>query len=159
MTTVEELPALLQRTERSLRDRGVPDEAVAEFRAARGRVFRRGPKLQPLARVRRIGVLLLGEDGAVYGVGRVTRAVAPGHANNQAVSAEERRDMRRAAFEGAFEPGDVVNYDVVPVDLNEPAEPFAVRDGAVFIRWRPGGDDASLMPIAHYLEDRVGLLP
>ncbi|NQX28509.1 hypothetical protein HQQ81_14270 [Microbacteriaceae bacterium VKM Ac-2854] len=158
MTAVGELPALLQRTERLLRERGVADEAVAEFRESRGRIFRRGPKLQPLGRVRRLGVLLFGEDGAVYGIGRVTRAVAPGHVNNQAVSAEERRDMRRAAFEGAFETGDVVNYDVVPLDPADPTEPLAVRDGAVLIRWRPGADASTLMPIARYLDDRLELL-
>jgi hypothetical protein len=159
VTAVEELPALLQRTERMLRERGVADEAVAEFREAHGRLFRRSSKLRPLGRVRRLGVLLFGEDGAVYGVGHVTRAVAPGHANNQAASAEERRDLRRAAFEGAFETGDVVNYDVVPLDPENPTEPLAVIDGAVFIRWRPGTDASTLMPIARYLDDRLELLP
>lgn len=159
MTTVEELPALLRTTERLLRERGIADEAVAEFRAARGRIIRRGPALKPLGRVRRLGVLLFGEDGAVYGVGRVTRAVAPGHANNQAASAEARRDLRRAAFEGAFETGDVVNYDVIPLDPAQPTEPLTARDGEVFIRWRPGTEEGTLMPIARYLDDRLALLP
>lgn len=160
MTSPAELPALLARTVETLVSRGAQDEAIAEYHRTRGRFsLRRGPYMKPVGRAWRLGVLLLGTDGSVAGIGKVTRAVEPGHANNQALSAEERRDVRRAAHDAAFPDGEVVNYDVVPLDRELLGEPLVERDGAVFVRWRPGRGDDALMPIAAYIDDRLSLLP
>jgi hypothetical protein len=80
-----------------------------------------------------------------------------------AVSTEERREVRGAAFRGPFPPGSSVNYDapVIPLTaeaLRDATGPLLLRDDAVRVRWsRSAGDDAA-RDLEPYLAERVGLL-
>lgn len=141
---------------------GARDEALAEYVIPK-RVLgiQRAPQMVPRGRVWRLGVVLLSPDGTLYATGEVTRAVEPKHPNNQAVSQEVRREHQIAAFKGAFEHGETVNYDAVPIDLGaldrgEPSWPLFVHDGAVLVRWSPASGASA--PLDRYLSDRVGLL-
>lgn len=147
-----------------LRRRGVPDQAVAELRTPRAILgFRRKPVMAPVARAWRLGVLLIDHDGGLLAIGSVTRAVAPLHANNQSESQEARREIRRAAFDGPFDEGEIVNYGCRPLSIDAAGleagqEPLALRGEDVMIRWAPGLGEQGLMPVARYLRERLELL-
>ena len=141
---------------------GVPDEAVAAFEPAARRfgVLRRA-RLRPLGRVWRLGVLLLAADGSVRATGAVTRAVAPGHPGHMAVSAEERREVRAAAFRGPFPAGSTVNVDAPPIELSPDGlrdGPLLLRDGRVLVRWSLSAGDGAARDLEAYLGERVALL-
>jgi hypothetical protein len=119
--------------------------------------------MQPLGRVWRLGVVLLTPDGELLATGGITRAVEPGHPGHVALSVEDRREHRAAAFRGPFARGETVNYDAVPIPLTAEAlrtgaGPLLLRDGRVLVRWSASlGDDAAV-PFAPYLTERVDLL-
>jgi hypothetical protein len=143
---------------------GVADEAVAEFEPSTRRFgIPRKARLRPVGRAWRLGVLLLAADGGVRATGSVTRAVAPGHPGHMAVSTEERREVRAAAYQGPFPPGSTVNYDAPVLALTAEAlrdapGPLLLRDGRVVVRWSlSAGDDAAL-DLDAYLAERVALL-
>lgn len=143
---------------------GARDEALAEYVPER-RVLGvpRKPVLKPLGRVWRLGVFLLGADGALYETGAATRALEPGRPAYQSASAEQRREYRAAATRGRFPHGETVNFDAVPVVL----EADALRDSAgrlflradrPLVRWNATAGDADAVELGAYLADRVELL-
>lgn len=144
---------------------GARDEALAEYVPER-RVLGvpRKPVLKSLGRVWRLGVFLLGPDGALYETGSATRALEPGRPAYQSASAELRREYRAAATRGRFPHGETVNFDAVPVVL----EGAALRDsagrlflgsgGQALVRWNATAGDADAVELASYLADRVELL-
>ena len=98
--------ALLAAAADRLREGRAPDEALAEFEPARRRLgVMRKPRMRPLGRVWRLGVLLLEPGGGVRATGGITRAVPPGHVRYAAVSIEARREVRAAAHRGPFPEG------------------------------------------------------
>ncbi len=155
---------LVQRTAAELGAAGARDEALAEFVPAhRVLLIDRPARMRPLGRVWRLGVVLLAADGSLRATGGITRAVEPGHPGHMAVSVEDRREHRAAAFRGPFARGETVNYDAVPIPLEAEAlrtgaGPLLLRDGRVLVRWSASlGDDAAA-PFAPYLAERVELL-
>jgi hypothetical protein len=125
---------------------GARTEALAEYEPP-GRVLliRRAERLRPVARVWRLGVLLLGAGihgvdarragvrgtdvlGAtvlsadapplLYATGSITRSHEPGRPTYQAESAERRRQLRVAAYRGHFAPGESVNFGAAPIALD-----------------------------------------
>lgn len=164
-----DLAALLASTVETLTGRGARDEAIANLVPARRRLLiKRAPTMVPVDRAWRLGVLLLDRQSRLYATGSVTRAVAPGRAAYQSLSAEARRADRAAAFQGQFPVGEVVNYDVTPLDL-DPASLAAgqgplslVDDGSgprILVQWNPTPGHAGRTPLDAYLADRVDLLP
>ncbi|KZX22439.1 hypothetical protein [Rathayibacter tanaceti] len=159
-----DLASLLSEVSAELSARGVADQALAELRTPRPVLgFRRKPVMAPVARAWRLGVVLLGHDGELAATGSVTRAVAPLHANNQSESQEARREIRRAAFDGPFREGEIVNYgwrrlatDAAALERGQ--EPLVLRGGDVLVRWAAGLGDQGLMPLRRYLADRLDLL-
>lgn len=156
--------ALVRRTAAELAAAGARDEALAEFVPAhRVLLLDRSARMQPLGRVWRLGVVLLAADGSLRATGGITRAVEPGHPGHMAVSVEDRREHRAAAFRGPFARGETVNYDAAPIPLEVEAlttgrGPLLLRDGRVLVRWSASlGDDAAA-PFAPYLVERVDLL-
>jgi hypothetical protein len=155
---------LLDRTVAALVAADARDEALAVLQPARRvLLIMRGPAMAPAGRVWRLGVLLLSRDGRLYATGSVTRALEPKHANNQAVSAELRREIQRAAFNGPFSSGETVNYDATELALDPAAlaagsGPLSIRDGRVVVRWNSTHDDPSAIDLETYLADRVELL-
>lgn len=158
------LQELLAQTVVELELRGVPDQALAELRRPRAILgFRRAPVMAPVTRAWRLGVLLLGHDGDVFATGSVTRSVAPLHANNQSESQEARREIRKAAFDGPFQEGEIVNHGwrrlAIDADsLADGQEPLSLRGDRVVVRWAPGLGELGLMPLERYLADRLDLL-
>ncbi|GAA1508155.1 hypothetical protein BJ978_001303 [Agromyces terreus] len=122
----------------------------------------RAARMTAVAEVWRLGVLLLADDGALHGTGRVVRAERAARRSVTADSVAEQRALRAAAVKGGIAEGATVNFDTRPVDLDEldasaASGPLVVRDGAVLVRWSPSMPDA-LSPLEQYLADRVGLL-
>lgn len=158
------LQELLAQTVVELELRGVPDQALAELRRPRAILgFRRAPVMAPVTRAWRLGVLLLGHDGDVFATGSVTRSVAPLHANNQSESQEARREIRKAAFDGPFQEGEIVNHgwrrlSIDAESLAAGQEPLSLRGDRVVVRWAPGLGEQGLMPLERYLADRLDLL-
>lgn len=155
---------LVRRTAAQLAAAGARDEALAEFVPARRMLLLDRPaRMQPIGRVWRLGVVLLASDGSLRATGGITRAVEPGHPGHMAVSVEDRREHRAAAFRGPFARGETVNYDAVPIRL-EPAAlqegpgPLLLRDGQVLVRWSVSLPDDAAAPFAPYLTERVELL-
>jgi len=141
-------------------------EALAELHTPR-RIgpFRRAPRFVPVGEVWRLGVLLLlaadpigGER--LFATGSVTRARDPRHPNFTSVSGEERRELREAARRAGFAAGETVNFEAMPLPLDDPLEsvgPIVLRDDRLFVRWNalsPG----SVALFDTYLRDRVELL-
>lgn len=127
--------------------------------------LRRAPKFVAGREVWRLGVLLLSADphadGQLFATGSVTRAREPRHPNFTSVSGEERREVREAARKAGFEPGETVNYDAVPLPLDDAlgtAGPLVRRDGALFVSWDASRASDTLVPFADYLAERAELL-
>ncbi len=158
------LRAALADVVRRLTAAGARTEALGAFERRRSILgVRRGPVLVPLGRVWRLGVLLLDAQGGLHEVGAVTRAIDPGRVTNQSPRAEERRDYRRAAFQGKFERGDTVNYDTTPIALDAESLRGAggllsVEGDTVLVRWSKLPGAGGLTPLIPYLLERADLL-
>ena len=161
---VDRAKRLLREAADRLAAAGIADEAVAEFEPATRRLgIPRRARLRPVGRGWRLGVLLLEADGTVRATGSVTRAVPPGHPGHMAVSTEERREVRGAAFRGPFPQGSTVNYDAPVIPLSPEAlegatGPLLLRDDAVRVRWSLSAGDDAARDLEPYLAERVGLL-
>jgi hypothetical protein len=161
---VAALRAALGDVVRRLTEAGARTEALGEFQQKRSILgIRRGPVLVPISRVWRLGVLLLDAQGGLHEVGAVTRAVDPGRVTNQSPRAEERRDYRRAAYQGKFERGDTVNYDTTPIALDAASLRagsglLSLVGGEVLVRWNKQPGAAGLTPVGPYLSERAALL-
>ena len=161
---VDDVRALAARTAASLTADGARDEALADFVPARRVLgFQRQPAMAPRGRVWRLGVFLLSADGSLHATGAITRAVEPGHPGHVAVSSEERRAQRAAAFRGPFERGETVNFGTAPIELSPEAlrdadGPLFVRGGRALVRWNAALDDDAAADFATYLAERADLL-
>lgn len=164
MTAPDHFAAALREAAASLRSAGIPDEALATFRPEQAvlRIFTRPSKLTPLARVWRLGVFLLGTDGALFDTGSTTRAVPPGRAGYQSISAEERRDVRAAAYRGPFPEGSVVHHSAAPIALDDSLRdapgPLFLHGDALLVRWADFVDIDGAVPAERYLAERLDLL-
>jgi hypothetical protein len=154
----------LRRAADELASANARDEALARFVPARRvLLFTKEPVMEPVGRVWRLGVLLLDRGAGLYATGSITRSIEPGRAAYQSVSAEVRRGYRAAAFRSHFEPGETVNYDASPIELDAGAlrsgsGPLFIRDGGAWVRWSLSAPADSAAEFGQYLADRVGLL-
>lgn len=146
-----------------LRDAGARTEVLAEYEPAR-RVLGipRAPRLRPIARVWRLGVLVLDEQGALYEAGRVVRAERPARRSITANAVAEHRAYRAAAVKGGIAEGETVVFDARPIALDpaalaDDAADVQLRDGVVSVRWSPAQANA-LVPLDRYLAERADLL-
>jgi hypothetical protein len=163
---------------------GARTEALAEYEPP-GRVLLipRAERLRPVARVWRLGVLLLGAGihgvdarradvlGAtvlsadapplLYATGSITRSHEPGRPTYQAESAERRRQLRVAAYRGHFAPGESVNYGAAPIALDASlvgaSGVLTIGNGRALVRWNTA-DPYVTTDFDAYLADRVALL-
>lgn len=140
------------------------DEALATFVAPRRVLFfTKDAVMVPVGRVWRLGVFLLGRDGTLCETGATTRAVEPGRAGYQSLSAESRRGYRAAALKGPFARGETVNFDAAVIDL-EPGSlrastgPLFLRGDRAMVRWNASAGDDAAIDFDAYLADRVSLL-
>ncbi len=162
--TVVAVRESLDRARGRLAEAGARDEALAEFVPARRvMLITREPTMVPVARVWRLGVLLLGVTDGLWATGTITRVLEPGRPAYQSESAERRRAYRAAAVRGHFPKGDTVNFDARPIELDVAAlagfsGPLVLDGNRVLVRWNAALDPASATPLDEYLDDRVGLL-
>lgn len=147
---------------RLLTDAEARDEALAVL-LPRRRTFGipREPVLRPAGRVWRLGVLLLGRDGALYATGQLVRATPPGRTQYVSVSAETRRAYRAAAERGHFRDGETVDFDAPELELTVPAlragtGPLLLREGVLLVRW--SASSGQTVGFLDYLAERVDLL-
>lgn len=152
---------LLQAAAR-LQAAGVRDEALAEVYTPRGiPLVKRAPAMRPIGRAWRLGVVLLSVDGRLFTAAESTRAVEPKWFNHRSAEVEHRRVAQQAAHRGPFAEGDVVNFEVVELALDEASlrtgsGPLSIVDDVVMLRW--AGHDLGLTRLDVYLGDRVSLL-
>ena len=155
------LAAILGHTVTWLSEHGARTELLARLRRRRGLLgLTGGSSLVPQARAWRLGVLLLDVDGRLYTGGTVTRSVEPRHPNYQSVSGEERRELRRMAFESGLPAGEVVTVDPeeLPLDRDSLARgsgPLSLDGDRVVVSWAPGQRSVDL---SRYLDERARLL-
>jgi hypothetical protein len=140
----------------------VATETLAVYRPAhRTLLIPRPGSFATVGPVWRLGVLLLGADGALFATGAVTRARDPKHPNYTSVSGEERRELREAARRAGFGTRDTVDFDADPLPLDDSLGtigPLVLRDGALTVSWNASRSPESLRPFADYLRERVELL-
>lgn len=147
--------AITRLTEAGARDEGLgletPPRRVFGL-PLRARIRREG-------RVWRLGVVLLGPDGALFATGDTLRAHAEVRRGYTAESARMRAARSAAARRGGFAEGETVNVGWVRIDLAHPeAGVLRVRDdGVPQVRWNPRDADA-WTDLAPYLHDRIELL-
>jgi hypothetical protein len=158
-----ELPEVLALTVGRLTAAGIHDESLAVVKHSRGVLgLGASDSFVPFGRAWRLGVLLLGRDGSLYATGEVTRAVQPGRAAvNRSAAGEQRRAIRAMAARGNFARGEVVNYNWEPIALDEKSLGsvsgiVSTRNELVSVRIGPG--ELGIVPLEHYLEDRVSIL-
>jgi hypothetical protein len=156
--------AVLDRAVRRLSEAGARDEALAMFvEPRRVLLFTKDATMVPIGRVWRLGVLLLDRSGGLYATGSITRAVEPGRAAYQSLSAESRREYRAAAFRGPFDRGETVNFDApaIPLtsaELRSSTGPLFLRGDQPMVRWNTSPGDDAAVELDAYLADRVELL-
>ena len=154
----------LERARARLVDAAARDEALAQFVPSRRvMLITREATMVPVARVWRLGVLLLGTAEGLWATGSITRVLEPGRPAYQSESAERRRGYRAAAVRGHFPKGETVNFDARPIELEAAAlatsrGPLVLDGDRALVRWNAVVDPASSLPLDEYLDDRVGLL-
>ena len=145
----------LEQLAAALTARGARDEALGTWTERRVFGVARPPVIVPAGRAWRLGSLLLDAEGALYALGRVTRAVEPRDFNSdKTVAGEERREEQRAAVRGGYRTGETVNFDYGPLDPSLPTPPLVSEEGGLVVL-----DGRVHMPLLRYLEDRAELLP
>lgn len=112
----------------------------------------------PIGRVRRLGVFVLDQEGALSATGAITRALPPGRPAYQSLSAESRREYRDAAFRGPFIAGETVNYDSSMItlqtdELRASPGPLILRSGKSMVRWNSTAGEASDVGFEAYIVD------
>jgi len=149
-----------------LRAAGARTEVLAEYEPERRvlGLFRRAPRLRPVARVWRLGVLVLDDEGRLSEAGRVVRAERPARRSVTASSVAEHRAFRAAAVKGGIAEGEAVVFDARPVVLDalraggsDTAPDVVLQDGVVQVRWSPTQANA-FVPLDRYLTERATLL-
>jgi hypothetical protein len=140
---------------------GALTETLAEYRPAhRTLLVPRRAGFVTRGQVWRLGVLLLGADGALFATGAVTRARDPKHPNYTSVSGEERRELREAAARAGFGSHDTVNFDATPLPFDETlgaVGPLLLQGDQLLVSWNGSRSADSLRPFAAYLRERVEL--
>ena len=157
--SLERVHEVLARAVAQLTAAGARDEALVEYARPRWAGLRLAPKLTTIARVWRLGVLLLGQDGALYATGTTLRVSEPRHPNAQSSLAEQRRELRAIALRSGIAAGDTVNLDARDIrfdSLTPQTRPIARVDSRLVVQWSPNSDD--LTPFESYIAERVALL-
>jgi hypothetical protein len=159
----------LGRARARLAEAGARDEALAEFVPSRRvLLITREATMVPVARVWRLGVLLLGTEfgsgpGGLWATGSITRSLEPGRPAYQSESAEQRRAYRAAALRGHFPKGETVNFAAAAIELDAgalavSAGPLVLDGGRALVIWNATLGRDSATPLDAYLDDRVDLL-
>jgi hypothetical protein len=143
----------------SLTAEGARDELLVDHVRPTWLGVKLAAKLVPVERVWRLGVLLLGRSGTLYGTGTTLRVTEPRHPNAQSLLAEDRRQLRAIALRSGISGGETINLDardIVLADLDAVSRPVARTDAGLVVQWSASSDQ--LTPLASYLAERIALL-
>lgn len=123
-------------------------------------IWKRRPKFRRISSGWPLGVLVLAETGELFAAGETTRAVPPKHPGHTSSEREKRRAHNEAAFSGPFERGEVVHFDLQPLDLTSRslAEPLVRVNGQIYVRWSREISSSHARPLRDYLREQVDLL-
>lgn len=116
-----------------------------------------------LGEVWRLGVSLVGSDGALFSAGETVRSESAVLTSHNSAYRAERGEYAHAAFRAGYTPGTVVNFGATRIELD--VEPLATLTGTLFVRgrnafvrWRRGVVDDQAMLFNEYMVERMGLL-
>lgn len=140
----------------------VPSDVIAEYRAPRRvLVWHTRPKFRQVGSGWRLGVFLIDDLGNLYATGDTTRGHQPNHPGHVSHERERRRSLTEAAFRSGFQHGEVVHFDVSPIDWRTaplpPDGPLLVRDGAVWVRWSRNAANVEPREFSSYLREQLDL--
>lgn len=150
---------MLARAVTRLRGAGARDELLVDLHRPTWLGVRLAPKLVPVERVWRLGVLLLGHSAALYATGTTLRVSEPRHPNAQSQLAENRRELRALALKSGIAGGETIDLDARDIRVDEitaDSRPLARTSDGYGVRW--SATSHALTPLAGYLEERVQLL-
>lgn len=146
----------LARARDRLEESGARDEVLAALTHRR----LRGDTFALIERVWRLGAVLLGRSGTLYATGTTFRIDELRFDNHQSNLAAARREYRAAGLRAGFPPGETVNFDAEPIELDAAlaasAGPVILTPDGVQVRWSPAS--TALAPFDTYLAERVELL-
>lgn len=137
-----------------------PREALGELIVPRQVLgIGRSPRIARCGSAWHLGVLLVTDD-AVLATGDIVRARQEVRRGFTAESQRQRAELAAAARRGGIAEGETVHIgwmtlDADAVDSGAASGPLALRDGVPSVRWSTAG---GFMPLAAYLDERVGLL-
>ena len=149
--------ALLAELRSALADAGARDELLARVAERRVLGVRRKQVFEPVERVWRLGVLLLGRSGTLYATGHTIRVERLRVDNHQSNVAAERRAVRDLALRSGIDEGETLNYAAPPLDLGDPHPPLVAGPGGLRVRWTRSDPDATVA-LEPYLRERAALL-
>jgi len=151
------LDALLEAARARLR--AVPAVRVGRLVEPRRLAALRSPRIVPEGEAWPLGVILLGRD-RLWATGEVVVARPADRRGYPAESARRRGELAAAAERGGFAPGEAVHLparrlDPAAIESGADADPIGLDAGRAVVRWTRG---APPMPLAAYLDERIGLL-
>lgn len=116
-----------------------------------------------LGEVWRLGVFLVGSDGALFRAGETVRSESAVLTSHNSAYRAERGEYAHAAFRAGYTPGTVVNFGATRIELDVDSlvtstGPLFVRGRNAFVRWRKGVVDDQAMLFNEYMVERMGLL-
>jgi hypothetical protein len=156
MDQLESARGIVIRATRRLASADARDEALATLKQRR----LRGDTFVLVERAWRLGVVLLGRSGRLYATGTTFRIDELKFDNHQSNLAAARREYRAAGLRAGFAPGETVNFDAEPIELDAAlaasAGPVILTPDGVRVRWSP--TSTALAPFDTYLAERVELL-
>lgn len=142
----------------------LPLEQLGEY-IAPNRVLglpRRG-RFAKLGEVWRLGVFLVGSDGALFRAGETVRSESAVLTSHNSAYRAERGEYAHAAFRAGYKPGTVVNFGATRIELDVDSlatstGPLFVRGRNAFVRWSKGVVDDQAVLFNEYMAERMGLL-
>lgn len=164
MESLTQARAVLKWVHEQLMTANPPREQLGEY-IGPSRILglpRRG-RFVRLGEVWRLGVFLVGTDGALFSAGDTVRAEVVGLTSHNSAYKAERREYADAAFRARYQPGTVVNFGASRIGLNVESlatstGPLFARGRNVFVRWRRGVADDLAVMFNDYMVERMGLL-
>lgn len=125
--------------------------------------FPRRGRMVKIDEVWRLGVFLVGSDGALYSAGDTVRSEGSAITSHNSAYRAERGEYAHAAFRAGYVPGTIVNFGASPISLEAGSlatstSPLFVRGRHTLVRWRRGvGDDQAVL-FNEYMSERISLL-
>lgn len=141
----------------------VPSDVIAEYRAPRRVLFwHTRPRFRQIGSGWRLGVFLVDDLGNLYAAGDTTRGHQPNHPGHVSRERERRRSLTEAAFRSGFQQGEVIHFDVSPIEWRGVPLPsdglILVREETLWVRWSRNAANVNPREFRSYLQEQLDLL-